>query len=397
MEQLNSIDKKSNNSRTESNVPQPKLVFFKNNSNKSENTETKKSKKINNKSQTSNHNIFELHSRILQLFDSEYIEIEELKKRKERLEYLSKNGKNEFEKLQSLEESKKLQEKIYLIESGIREAQYLFKTNDLLKEYEELLSKPVKIDFMGKKTDDNQNKMTLITRFINIAKNYINDILPIRNNINNIVCEDCTVEMYKMDDLLFVCPKCSQVIQHLASIASYQDNNRINSAQRYVYDKRAHFGDSIKKFQAKQNTTIPQQVYDDLWEKIASHDLKIEQVTKDHIYEFLRTTKHTEYYEDIILVHSEITGIKPPDISHLEGKLFELFDEIDPVYERIKPKDRVNFLNGQFVLFKLLQKLKYPCKEEDFYILKTRDKMLEHDKMWKSICHELKWTFISTV
>ena len=46
---------------------------------------------------------------------------------------------------------------------------------------------------------------------------------------------------------------------------------------------------------------------------------------------------------------------------------------------------------------KLLQKLKYPCREEDFYILKTREKMLEHDQIWKKICAELLWTYVPTV
>ena len=92
-----------------------------------------------------------------------------------------------------------------------------------------------------------------------------------------------------------------------------------------------------------------------------------------------------------------MTGTPSPNISHLEHQLYAFFDEIEPIYERVKSPKRTNFLNGQFVLFKLLQKLKYPCKEEDFYILKTRDKMIEHDKMWSKICNELQWTFISTV
>ncbi len=379
-----------------------KIVFFKNDIIRKENEQDGGIKgpsqlRTGKKPSSGTFNIFEIHSRILQIFDKEYAELPEMKNKIERLNSIIHT--DPVEKQKTIDECNKLKNKIYLIDSGIREAQYLYKTDSIIKEYEILLSKPIKVDFMGKKIlggADAQKKQNLITSFINIAKNYI-DIIPPSNSFHTILCEDCNVEMYKLDDLLFVCPECSFVTQQLASLASYQDNNRINSAQRYVYDKRAHFGDSIKKFQGTQNTTIPIKVYQDIWEKINSHDLKIEQITKDHIYDFLKITKHTEYYEDITLIYSEITTIKPPNISHLESQLFEFFDEIDPVYERIKPKDRVNFLNGQFVLFKLLQKLKFPCKEEDFYILKTRDKMLEHDKIWKAICQELKWTYIATV
>lgn len=386
----------------------PKIIFFSTSSSIADSGLPGQGKKDENqgpsqlrtgKKSSGTYNIFELHNRILQIFDKEYQELGDMKIRKEKLEQILIKTQDEIEKQKALEECSKLKNKIYLIDSGIREAQYLYKTDQIIKEYEILLNKPIKIDFMGRGAcaiGNGQKKQNLITSFINIAKNYI-DIIPSSNNTRLLICEDCNVEMYKMDDLLFICPECCSVTQQLASLASYQDNNRINSAQRYVYDKRAHFGDSIKKFQGKQNTTIPRCVYDDIWEKIASHDLKVEQITKDHIYDFLKITKHTEYYEDIILIYAEITGNNAPDISHLEEHLFELFDEIDPVYERIKPKDRVNFLNGQFVLFKLLQKLKFPCKEEDFYILKTRDKMLEHDKIWKGICQELKWTYIATV
>lgn len=168
-------------------------------------------------------------------------------------------------------------------------------------------------------------------------------------------------------------------------------------AQRYVYDKKSHFGDSIKKFQAKQNTTISNDIYNDIWDKIHSHDIPIERLNKNHLYEFLKLTGHSDHYEDITLIYCEITKSEAPDISHLEQQLYTLFDQVDPIYERVKPPGRTNFLNGQFVLFKLLQKLRYPCKEEDFYILKTRDKMLEHDQIWKKICTELSWTYIATV
>jgi len=107
-------------------------------------------------------------------------------------------------------------------------------------------------------------------------------------------------------------------------------------------------------------------------------------------------TGHVEHYEDVTLIYCEMTGTTPPDISFMEADLFHDFDDIDQVYERVKPPGRVNFLNGQFVLFKLLQKRKYPCHEEDFCILRTREKMLEHDQIWRKICQELQWTFIAT-
>lgn len=352
----------------------------------------KKSKKHD-----SQQDIFEMHHRILKLLNDEYEQLTELKQRYTRLDWISKNSDTLLERQQAHQEISKLRTQIQLVESGFREAKYILATEKILTRYTEILKEPIKIDFMGNKSSDqHQRKQTIINQFLSIAKDYI-PIQPIETVPQNILCDECQIELQKEDDFLFVCPICGFAIKQFASVASYQENNRINIAQRYVYDKRAHFGDSIKKFQATQNTTISEQVYKDLWEKVSSHDIPVEKLTPDHIYEFLKLSGHSDHYEDITLIYCEMTGKTPPNISHLEQQLYALFDQVDPVYERVKPAGRVNFLNGQFVLFKLLQKLKYPCREEDFYILKTREKMLEHDQIWKKICQELSWTYISTV
>lgn len=349
------------------------------------------------KKKNTTQDIFDIHKRVLDLLDKEYEQLPQLKEKLKKLEWIISNSKDVNEVQLAKDKIRTLSMHINLLESGFREAKYIYRTEELLKEYTDLLSQPIKVDFMGNKIIDQQDrKQTILWEFLNIAKDYIN-VEPMRSRKGSMLCEECNVELQREDDFLFVCPTCGFALKHFASVASYQENNRINVAQRYVYDKRAHFGDSIKKYQAKQNTTISAQVYRDLWDKLASHDIPIDKFTKTHLYEFLKLTGHSDHYEDMTLIYSEMTGIPAPNISHLEQKLFSLFDEVDPVYERVKPIGRVNFLNGQFVLFKLLQKLKFPCREDDFYILKTREKMLEHDQIWKKICHELSWTYIPTV
>lgn len=340
--------------------------------------------------------IFEIDKKIKDKFDIEYASLPRLKTKLAKYQWILENSKDSIEKAQATKQFKTLNSQIEILESGIKEAKYIHQTEKILEEYTKLTLEPIKVDFMGNKIwNKNHIKIGLINDYINIAKNYIT-VHPIPFN-KDLTCEDCKLPLQKEDDYLFVCDNCGYTVKHYTSSISFNENNRINATQRYVYDKRAHFGDSIKKFQGKQNTTITQKVYDDLKTKLQKHDINIKDFTKTHLLEFLRLTGHSDHYEDSSLIYSELTGISPPDISHLEQELFELFDKIDPIYERVKPIDRVNFLNGQFVLFKLLQKLKFPCKEEDFYILKTREKMLEHDQIWKKICNELCWTFIATV
>ena len=348
------------------------------------------------KDKRKNIDIFEIDKKIKSQFEEEYESLPKLRAKLQKYQWIVDNSSDSIEVYQAREQMKTLQSQIDLIDSGIREAKYIHETEKILEQYNKLTLEPIKVDFMGNKIwSKNGIKTRVINDYINIAKNYA-PVHPIPFK-KDLVCEDCKTPLQKEDDYLFVCENCGYSVKHLTSSISFNENTRINATQRYVYDKRAHFGDSIKKFQGKQNTTISKKVYTDLWDKLAKHQIDIQNFTKTHLLEFLRLNGHSGHYEDYALIYFEMTGIAPPDISHLEQELFELFDKIDPIYERVKPVERTNFLNGQFVLFKLLQKLKYPCKEEDFYILKTREKMLEHDQIWKKICNELCWTFIATV
>ncbi len=81
------------------------------------------------------------------------------------------------------------------------------------------------------------------------------------------------------------------------------------------------------------------------------------------------------------------------NISHLRENLLSLFDEVNSDYKRLSQ------VNHQFVLFKLLQKLKYPCREEDFFnkVFICHCKMLACEKIWEKICNELSWDYVATV
>jgi hypothetical protein len=347
-------------------------------------------------SKSTKYDLFQLNEHIMNYFESEYESLDSLKKELKALEWIMNNGELS-EYYSASDKYKELSERIYMIESGKKEAQYIYKTENILKEYDDILKDPIKIDFStGKAKTDETRKHKILESFINIAREYI-DIEPIVAKEIVMSCDKCKQELLQTDDLLFVCQGCGYSERSLTTITTYQDNTRINSSQRYVYDKRSNFLNSIKEFQGIQNTTISPDIVKDLYEQIKSHDLTIDRVTKDHIYEFLKITGHNDSYKDRNLLYTEITGKPSPDISHLVSSLLVMFDIAMPVFERVKSPDRLNFLHGQFVLFKFLQLLGWDCKDDDFYILKTRDKILEHDEKWKIICNELNWVYIPTV
>ena len=221
--------------------------------------------------------------------------------------------------------------------------------------------------------------------------------------------------MYELNGFR-VCIACGHEIQIPAASSSYKDVERVNVGSKYTYDKKIHFRDCINQYQGKQNSTINDKVYQDLEKQFNQHGLliksndknvKFSKITKKHILLFLKETGHSKHYEDAVLIHYNLTGIKPPDISHLEANIIADFDKLVETYERtIKGKniisgtiidtdERKNFINNQYVLYQLLRKYKYDCDITEFNILKTLERQKFHDLICELLFKELDWNFTS--
>ena len=85
-------------------------------------------------------------------------------------------------------------------------------------------------------------------------------------------------------------------------------------------------------------------------------------------------------------------------ISHeLEAKLTDMFNEIQEPFEKHCPNNRKNFLSYSYTLYKFFQLLNKNDYLIYFPLLKSRDKLFEQENIWKGICKELNWKFISCI
>ena len=110
---------------------------------------------------------------------------------------------------------------------------------------------------------------------------------------------------------------------------------------------------------------------------------------------FLKEMNYTKHYENVNLIHYNMTGVKPDDISHIEDALLRDFDELAMLYDKLFKNnnkiDRKNFINTQYVLYQLLRRHKHPCNKNDFYILKTNDRKSFHDEICLQLFMILGW------
>jgi hypothetical protein len=119
-------------------------------------------------------------------------------------------------------------------------------------------------------------------------------------------------------------------------------------------------------------------------------------VTKDQIYMFLSEQDLSGFYEDLNLIFHIITKELCPDITEYLDDLYEDFDRLEEVLKDLQDDERTNSLNVNYKLYKLLQRRGYPCRKDDFYILKTKTKEDEHDEKMKQAFEILEWKWHPT-
>ena len=311
---------------------------------------------------------------------------------------------------------------------------YLLRALPLLDQYCVLKKSQNKIHFVASKGGDEDegsgtcDKMEDVVReFMTIVERYFPTeynanqwdkmrLEDARDNVSQsskgavkIKCTLCNSDQdsFSIHDNHFVCEKCGYVSTTSTHTSiSYKDIDRVNISSKYTYDRRTHFRDCINQFQGKQNATIDDKVLEDIIQQLVLHGLvqsnykevpksiAFKDISKEQILIFLKETGHTKHYEDVVLIFHHLTDKPAPDISHLENDLLRDFDMLADLYDKkFKNSERKNFINTQYVLFQLLRRHKYPCRKEDFNILKTIDRKYYHDTICAELFITLGWNF----
>jgi hypothetical protein len=284
---------------------------------------------------------------------------------------------------------------------------YISETAELLENYKSILKTPIKISFTGRQKTEENEKNIIIDKYIDIAQKYYKIQTKSKEKKFRMICDNCPNKKdIVIEDNAYICTQCGSQQEKIENTTSYKDADRVNISTKYTYDRKVHFRDCINQYQGKQNCTIDQKVYEDLedifrrhhllnGEKNVKREIRYSKITKEHILMFLKELGYSKHYENVILIHYNLTGKKPDDISYIEDKLLNDFEILVETYDRIfKNKvSRVNFISTQYVLYQLLQKYHHPCKKEDFVILKTMDRKSFHDSICRELFSVLGWSF----
>jgi hypothetical protein len=251
-------------------------------------------------------------------------------------------------------------------------------------------------DVLINNNDDNLIKNTNIDKYFYNIDNY-------SLNFENFCYVSDICKYCKKGELVYVesegasiCSNCSKTIKYLIENEKPSYKEPPKEVCFYAYKRINHLREILAQFQAKESTNIPNEVYENIKAQIKKERIEIKDLTNKKTKEILKNLGYNKYYEHIPYIKDKL-GIKPPIMSQdLEETLCNLFMEIQKPYSKYCPKDRVNFLNYYYTLYKLCEILNEKKFLPFFPMLKDREKRIEQDQIWKKICDDLGWTFIPT-
>ena len=327
-------------------------------------------------------------------------------------------------KLSIMEEISDLKNKISDIKSNKNINNYLLNTSNILFQYYEKdvgfksikqtdnSSKSVLDFFSGNKKNDlkkisndddnnNNNKLSktqILDRYLSYTERDYISSHKVARNLDT--CLDCSVErIFSKSEGSYICPNCGKIEKILidSDKPSYKEPPR--EISYFAYKRINHFNEWLAQFQAKESTDIPKNVYEMIKVELKKESyIDIKNLKTRKIRNILKKLGLNKYYEHVPHIINRLSGKPAPIINReTEEKLRMMFKEIQAPWMKHCPNKRSNFLSYSYVLYKCLQLLEMDEFLPYFSLLKSREKLAEQDKIWKKICHELRWQFIKTI
>ena len=246
------------------------------------------------------------------------------------------------------------------------------------------------------KNETTQNLNTISEYMENIDDRYIQDTeMDILHN-----CKLCNSHMlYNMVNSDLICNKCGYTENIIINSekSGYKDPPR--EVSYFAYKRINHFNEWLAQFQAKETTEISEEIYNNIFNEIKKNkNIDVKEITHKQMRDLLKKLEYNKFYEHIPHIINVLNGRQAPVLSlNKEEHLRALFKEIQLPFTKNCPEDRKNFLSYSYVLHKICELLEYDYLLPHFPLLKSREKLLQQDKIWKCICHDLNWQYIPSI
>ncbi len=308
-----------------------------------------------------------------------------------------------------------LQHQINNIQNDQNEIKFISENGYYIDSYYDNINNPQILENSDKILTNKENKKNIL-KFFKVQQNQENKTLSqtqikycieckYNDYLNNkqhtedyMKCEVCGSDnILNVDENIIFCSVCGAINNHY----SFNEEivNETNNKSVYPYKRLNHFIEWLNNFQGKETIVIPIEIYDKITNELNRLNIQDKSLVNIRMVKnILKKYKLHTYYEHVSYITAQISGIPPPTLSHdTEEYLKTVFIEIEKLFEKYKPKNRMNFLSYPYVLHKIFQihgNTKVLCY---FPLLKSKEKIKVHDKIWEKICGDMGWPFYPSI
>ena len=204
--------------------------------------------------------------------------------------------------------------------------------------------------------------------------------MVVRPNTSDLICTECG----------YLQPLLGDVFENHQFFS--QDNGVKYIHGNYVPSRHCKYW--IDRIQAKENTEIKEEYIEKIRDRIERDGIKNKKnISIIQYRKYLKETKLSSLNDHIPLIRKHITGIIPPQLSHIElNLLFNYFDKTVKIYKIIKPSTKSNSLYYPYTILKILEVvIKDPKKKKELIScihLQGNKTLVDNDKNWKLICEK---------
>lgn len=222
---------------------------------------------------------------------------------------------------------------------------------------------------------------------------------PEKTNFLN--CKVCNGILSHVSEGNDVCMSCGNSEYNITSnsLIGYKEFVSYDLTYDFSYKRMTHFQEWLNNLQAKENTEIPDEIINNILIQLKQERiLDLSKLTNADIRRYLKKLKFNKYYEHSSSILNRVNNIPPLRISEtIEAELKTMFNKIQEPFIKHKPDGRKNFLSYAYVLRKFFELLGYKEYLVYFPLLKSREKVFTHDRVWKLICQDLNWNYSASV
>jgi len=249
--------------------------------------------------------------------------------------------------------------------------------------------------------DSNQiSKKKLFEEYASRMKLNTGTDIPEEKRVTVEHCDRCNIAREELlEEGILVCPSCGseEYMMVVSDYPSFRDPPK--ERNNYAYKKINHLNEILNQFQAKESTIIPDEIMNEVVLEIKKQRIQnVAELNEKDMRDILKKLNRSKYYEHATHILSRLNGNPPPTITpEIEEKIRAMFQEIQAPFLLYCPDDRTNFLSYSYILYKFFELLELDEYKVYFPLLKSRDRLIQHDQIWKKICDYLKWEYIQSV